>query len=395
MSHWQLETRAARAMAQACGGGLEIVAVAVRLGVVVLVVMGTLAGPAQAQSAIRAGDVSQPALVHQDEVTGLVYPDKITRVQPVPEDVLLFEIFENRLYVLPKKGTAPGTEVMLEVETRAQRLILWVLVVKQVQDADKRLIVLAPGSPYGDEPDMRRELASSMYEGAEGWETSVAADAGEAEAADGAGAEAAAEDAAVVVVDESENASEPAPTEGQPFELSVHALGGLGVMELGAQGLPASTSRRSYAAMGGRLSIAPPESWWAVEADVGVLFPDGPFTYQTGGAGAGGELSVAGPLVRGLASLRMRTGTTWIPSAFAGVGMQAHLRTVDPGLSNRRQVEQIFPRAVVWAFGVGLQHRTCSDWLLGFDVVSHQGGPDEYFSVAARFSVGRFLTQRE
>lgn len=383
-------------MAQACGGGLEIVAVAVRLGVVVLVVMGTLAGPAQAQSAIRAGDVSQPALVHQDEVTGLVYPDKITRVQPVPEDVLLFEIFENRLYVLPKKGTAPGTEVMLEVETRAQRLILWVLVVKQVQDADKRLIVLAPGSPYGDEPDMRRELASSMYEGAEGWETSVATEAGEAEAEamDGAGAEAAAEDAAMVVVDASENAPEPAPTEGQPFELSVHALGGLGVMELGAEGLPASTSRRSYAAMGGRLSIAPPESWWAVEADASVLFPDGPFTYRPADGSESGR-SVAGPLLRGLASLRVRTGSTWVPSVFAGVGMQAHLRTAVQELVTPSQTDETFPRGMVWAFGVGLQHWTPSDWLLGFDVVSHQGGPDDHFSVAARFSVGRSLKQRE
>ncbi|ACY13105.1 hypothetical protein Hoch_0464 [Haliangium ochraceum DSM 14365] len=378
-------------MAQACGGGLEIVAVAVRLGVVVLVVMCTLAEPAQAQSAIRAGDVSQPALVHQDEVTGLVYPDTIARVQPMPEDVLLFETFENRLYVLPKKGTEPGTEVMLEVETRAQRLILWVLVVKQVQDADKRLIVLAPGSPYGDEPDMRRELASSMYEGAEEWETSVATEAGEAEATEGAGVEAAAEDAAMVVVDASENAPEPAPTEGQPFELSVHALGGLGVTALAARRGVGNT-RVAHATTGIRLGWAPSASFWEVEADARAAWPTGALTVESD---EGDETTTtSGTWLRGTVGVKVGAGEVWRSSLRASVGGLAHVRSTVWESVGEQDRSESMPLGAVFSVGAGLERRLRGDLVVGIDWELSRSGLDDYLAVGMQVSVGRILEKR-
>jgi len=170
------------------------------------------------------------------------------------------------------------------------------------------------------------------------------------------------------------------------FDLAVHAVGGLGFTGVNVARYRSDTALQPHHSLGLRLTAEPRKTWWAMQADVSADWPAGPMLYE----GEISALEMSGPRLRLEAGMRASVGTQWRASAYAGAGIQVHLRrTAETDSAPKSTLEQ----GGVLALGVGLQYRTSSKVLLGLDFLVRQGGPDDYHSVAALLTVGRFLDQ--
>ncbi len=92
--------------------------------------------------------------------------------------------------------------------------------------------------------------------------------------------------------------------------------------------------------------------------------------------------------------MRARLGVKWIPTAYVGIGMQTHLRRSKKINQLGLQPTETMKDGAVLVLGAGL-HRRAGDVLLGLDFQIRRGGPDDYRSVAALWTVGYFLDQGE
>ncbi len=365
-----------------------------------IVVAISLPGPARAQSSADAAPV---ILLHPGVPTILQLPDEIVHARVHDRDELRVAVVGDKLVVRPWPGTPVGMEALLDVETRTARWTFRLRVVARARDASREFQVPpveAPATPV-EAPATEESTAEAPPEVSA--EPVVPPEAtAEPKAPLAVTSEAGAPAASAPTSTSSPAPAEPEPTAAPPAEratlaawppridLSVHAVVRLGVTALDLPGHEARTGLQLHNALGVRLAGAPRGGWWELELDVSGERLAGLLTYrQTAGSS---ELAVSGTWLRAMLGMKVQFGTIWIPSLYAGIGAQAHLRESKALVGNRDRDSSTMKRGGVLALGAGLQYRA-GDILLGVEFRVWEGGPDGYRSIAALLTLGCFLDQ--
>jgi hypothetical protein len=174
----------------------------------------------------------------------------------------------------------------------------------------------------------------------------------------------------------------------------VHAVAALGTTEVTVAGYEPKDVRQPHHAFGVLVAGHPRDTWWSVEASVSGEWPVAPVTYIQADGDERHEVEVDGPRLRADVGLKARFGSSLIPTAYAGIELQAHLRDIESARAGDDEPTGDMPFASVLALGMGLEYRA-GDLLLGLDLHIRQGLPADYRSVAALLSVGCFLDQGE
>lgn len=322
--------------------------------------------------------------LHPSTSTTVQLPDEIVDARIRHRGEFLFEAVGQSLNLRPRPGTPAGTEALVEVETRTERRRFRLRVVERPEDAVRKieLPAAAAAGPGGTGRDVLPVEPSAPEPAARAPATATTTPALEPQAANELAPEPARESA--------EPVTEPATAAAasRAFDLSVHALVSLGFTTLDVPGYKPIIARQPHGALGLRLTLAPHDTWWALEASVSGERLAGSMVFDKGNLS---ELAMSGQWLRAELGMRVQVGTRWMPMAYAGLGMQAHLRTTSEELNGRlKTVETMEPGAVL-ALGIGLQYRA-GDVLLGLEFQVRHGAPD-YLSMAALWTVGRFLDQ--
>lgn len=331
--------------------------------------------------------------LHPSTPTTLQLPDEIVDVRMLHRGEFLIEIVGQDVNLRPRPEIPAGTEAVVIVETRGTRRRFLLRVVERREDAVHKLALspAKPVEPLEHTAEARQELPRVMPA-----EPQPAASAPEsatipppaAPAQPRAGDEPTPEPAREPAEPVTERAA-PADA-ARAFDLSVHALVSLGVTALDVPGYEPDNARQVAGALGLRLTLAPHEKSWALEAGVSGERLTGSITYLPE---SGEDLTVRGTWFRAEAGLRAWTGTRWMPTAYVGLGFQAHLETKEEARRGRDRwsSETMEPGAALVA-GMGLRYRA-GNVLLGLEFQGRYGGPDDYFSIGALWTVGRFLDQ--
>jgi hypothetical protein len=369
-----------------------------RAGLAVLIVIAIWLPDLARSQTNRDTDTALTIAIHPEVSTILQLPDEIVHTWIDHHGEIMVARVGNQLAVRPRTGTRAGVEASLEVETRTLHRTFRLRVVARASDANLDVLVLPvegaqaveeskpevpPVAPMEEEPE---EPAASASANA----TSPAVPMVELEPAL-APAPAPAPAEPVTASDIEPTAEHAAATASTPrFELSVHAVVALmGTTALDIAGYEAKEGRRSHRAVSARVAVRPRDSCWALEANVGGEWLVAP-TVHTGETER--ILDASGPWLRADGGLRMRCGARLIPTAYGGIGMQAHHRDIDfresprPGDGHQGDM----PFLGVLALGLGLEYRT-RDVSLGLELHVRQGVPDEYRSISAVLSAGFFL----
>ncbi len=354
-----------------------------------LIVAVSLPALARAQSGPADAEDALEIPLHPSTSTTVQLPDKIVDARIRHRGEFLFEAVGQNLAVRPRPGTPAGTEAVIEVETRTLRRRFRLRVVERPEDAVRKieLPAAAAAGPGGTGRDAL-PVEPSAPEPAARAPASAPPPPTPVVLQPQAGNEPAPEPAresAEPVTERAVTAAAASPT----FDLSVHALVSLGVTSLDVPGYKPITARQPHGALGLRLTLAPHDTWWALEANVSGERLAGSMVFDKGNLS---EFAMSGRWLRAELGMRVQVGTRWMPMAYAGLGMQAHLRTTGEELNGRlKTVETMEPGAVL-ALGMGLQYRA-GDVLLGLEFQVRHGAPDDYLSMAALWTVGRFLDQ--
>lgn len=340
--------------------------------------IGLLPALARAQSGT---DVSAAIPVHPDVPTILELPDAITRVWSIDRGELMVQGVGNQVYVRPRPDTPAGVEALVEVETATMHRIFLVRVVARAADAKREVVV--PAAAAVCEPDTSRARVSIAPAPAEPTANSLPSPVLER---------------AETEPTESEPPSAPGDERATPaavpprFDLSAHAVAGLGFTALNIAGYVPETALQLQNTFGLRLEGAPGGHWLSLEAGVSGELPAGPMRFERGRTS---QLEVSGARLRAEVGVRAGRGRKWHPSVRAAIGLQAHLRrTVETFTSGDPETVSTMPRGAVLAVGLGLQYRARLI-SMGLDFEVRQGGPDDYFSVTAFLTLGRLLDQGE
>jgi hypothetical protein len=336
------------------------------------------AGPADTEEALMIP-------LHPSTPTTVQLPDAIVDARILHRGEFLFEAVGRNLNLRPRPDTPAGTEAVVEVETRTLRRRFRVRVVERPEDAVQKIVLSAV------------ETSERTEEAQQAVPPVVPA---EPEPTASPPASAPTPPAPVVLQPQAghEPAPEPARESAEPatmaatspaFDLSVHALVSLGITALDVPGYEPGNARQPHGALGLRLTLAPQARSWALEASVSGERLAGAMAYVEENLP---DLAVRSTWFRAEVGLRAWAGTRWMPTVYAGLGFQAHLRTEETTRARERpSVETMEPGAVL-TVGMGLQYRA-GDVLLGIEFQGRQGVPDDYFSIAALWTVGRFLDQ--
>lgn len=386
-------------------------------GLSVIVMIASLPALARAQSGVDAAPV---IAVHPDVPTVLHLPDDIERAWSTDRGELMLQGVKSKLYIRPRPDAPAGLEAIVAVQTRTLHWIFLVRVVERVEDAMTEVTVPAVLSPEPAEQaggdavssgDTLREPTADSIEpeaaaasaepepAAESIEPEPAEESTEPEQAASEASPAPAEPESSIAAD----AERAAAASGTPrFDLSVHAAVALaGVTALDVAGYAPVGGRQFHRALGLRLAASPPGAWWSVEAGIiGEQLAAPTVHVQALPSNMGRQrLRVSGPWLRWDVGLRARLGTRWMPTAYVGVGLQAHLRRLEIFPATEPQPQPLssredMPYSGVLTMGLGLQYRA-RRVLLGLDFQMRQGVPAGYRSVAALLSVGCFLEKEE
>ena len=340
----------------------------------VILVVCSPGGLARAQSGT---DVSPAIPVHPDVPTILQLPERIERSWTHYGDDFRVKGVGSKVYVRPYPGTPAGTEALLEVKTTTLHRIFLLRVVARAGDARREVVVsAAPGAACVEQAD--REV------------TAVAPTPAEPAASAMTSAPSTASAPAEPVTERT-----TAPTGAPSFELSVHAVAGLGVTGLDVAGYEPQVGFRPHHAFSVRLAGARPGAGWGLEASVGGEWPAGSMTYENSGDS---QLEVSGSWLRAEVSMRGRlVRNAWIPSASLGMGAQVHLRRTkgsEPMVGERELPVSTMKYGAVLTLGIGLQYRV-RDVSLGVEFQARQGSPNDYHAVEVFWTVGYFLDQGE
>lgn len=354
-----------------------------RPGVAAMIAVAlSLPGLARSQPGAAGTDVSPAIPVHPSVATVLQLPDEIVRAQIHDEEQFLVEGARSALYVRPLPGTPAGVEALLDVQTRTLHRVFRVRVVERAEDAARTVDVRAAMERIGDARDESPPVTPTL--------PPPVASASPAAAQPDAADEPAHTHAAPIAAP----AAAPVAAGSSRFELFAHAVVALaGVTALEIAGYEPGRTLQSHRTLGLRLTGAPRGTWWAVEGDVIGEWLARPLVYVEDDEES--QVAVSGPWFRAEVGMRARFGTRWIPSAYAGLGLQAQLRrTEKTGPREDPKSVETLEHGAVLALGMGLQYRV-SKILLGLDFQVRQGGPDNYRSISAFWSVGCLLDQGE
>jgi hypothetical protein len=366
---------------------------AMRAGLAVLIVI-VIWLPALARSQTNADtDTALTVAIHPEVSTILQLPDEIVHTWIDHHGEIRVARMGSQLAIRPRGGTRAGVEAALEVETRTLRRTFRLLVVERARDANADVLVLPVESEQDVEEStpvvppvvvMKEESTARTSANA----TSPVAPPAELEPASagpviGRDIEPTAERAATMAV---------APR----FDLSVHAVVALaGTTALDVSGYEATAARRSHRAFGVRVAGSPRGAWWAVEANISGEWPVAP-TVHTAVMGGDYKLELSGPWLRADMGMRARFGMRLAPTAYVGIGLQAHHRDIDvegpTGSGKERRGDM--PLGGVLALGLGLEYRV-GNVSMGLELHVRQGVPADYRSVAGLLSVGCFLDRGE
>lgn len=304
----------------------------------------------------------------------------------------------HMLTVRPQRRVRAGMAVSLEVTTATVRARFRLRVVRRARDARETIVVpAAEPAPSGGAPSPDPDKAADAGEVALVPEPATSALEPASTPEPAATAPRAVRKPAPTrpitgpVTGQRRGWVTAAATASAPrFELAVHGLVALpGFTSLALAGARPDVTWRTHRGLGVRLTAGPTNSWWALEADVSGTWLTGALTYTE--PLAPNQFAVSGPLLRAELGARAWAGARWRSSIYAGFGTQAHLRwTTDSSSVDRSAVIATMEDGIVLALGIGL-HRRIGDVLLGLDVQVRRGGPDDYHSMTALWTVGYFL----
>ncbi|HWN71875.1 MAG TPA: hypothetical protein VNM90_29755 [Haliangium sp.] len=362
---------------------------------VVVMFLGAVWLPARVHAQVGT-DVSPVIPVHPDVMTILRLPDEIAGAWSLAERVVQVKGVGNQLYVQPRPDTPAGVEALIEVETRTLHRIFHLRVVERAEDATPLLVVFA--TMAGKCVETASETSSTAPAPVEASASTPIAAANPTEIASDT-PEPAIEPATPEPVTEPANGG--ALAAALRFELSVHVVAALaGMTALDVAGYVPDKGRRAHRALSLRLAAAPPDTWWSLEANIGAEWLDAPMVYvRDRGEATWREFQVSGPWLQAEIGLRARAGTRWMPTAYAALGLQAHLSTTQDSLITADSRTPLYSSeemtyAAVLTLGLGLQYQA-RNVLLGVDFQVRQGVPMDYRSVDVLLSVGFVLDRGE
>jgi hypothetical protein len=407
-----------------CGASLTN---AVRVGLIPMAIIAfSFPGPALAQP---DEDLWDTIPVHPGVTTVVRLPDQIERVRFSGQVAGLIRAtaLGDKLLIRPQRGAPPWDEVSLQVKTATVRVRFRLRLAGRARDAWRHVVVApavecagpaapavpatatptasasasAPGpaepEPSAPAPGPGESLASVPSEPSASAPGSAEPSAPEgAEPAGAVTAEPGGTATAARDRDDAAKRERDADATGSPrFEVSVHAVAALvGTTELAVAGYEAIDARQPHRAFGMRVAVAPHGAWWAVETSVSGEWLAAPTVHDRGDADGPYELEVNGPWLRADVGIRARFGPPLRPTAYAGLGLQAHHRDVEKPVGEDDRLSGDMPFGGVLALGTGLEYRA-RDLVLGLELHIRQGVPAGYHSVAALLSVGCFLDQGE
>lgn len=401
-----------------------------------MLAVASIPSPARAQS---GADEPIEVRVHPAVTTVFHLPDEIEHARftaPVAGSMQA-KPSGHMLLVRPRRRARTGMVVSLEVKTATVRQRFRLRVVRRARDAQRTIVVqaaepppsagtaaldddtAAPGDqaapssaeaatatapeptapePTAPEPTAPEPTATATAPEPAATATESTATATEPTAspatsgsAPRAGHESARAGPVTAAAAAEQNEPVTTAAAGAPrFELAVHALVALpGFTSLELAGNAPGVTWRAHRGLGVRLTAGPAGGWWNLEADVSGTVLAGALTYE--GPFDPNQLEVSGPLLRAEFGLRAGAGARWRSSISAGLGTQAHLRwTRITNSIETLQPTSTMADGVVLALGIGL-HRRIGDVLLGLEVQVRRGGPDDYYSMTALWTVGYFL----
>jgi hypothetical protein len=362
-----------------------------RLGLLTMVMIARaaqLSAPAYAQHGM---EVSSVILVHPAVPTMLLFPEDIEAVWSIGRGEVMVKGVGRTLYLRPRPATPAGVEVFIEVKTATLHRLFQLRVVERAEDAARELTVPPATATQGEASAsaIPRGGLPALPEPAPGTPPPRSRDTGQtSEPEPGAPAHA-------------HTAPEPP---GQHLVLSLHALVALaGATAVEVAGYEPDDARQSHRAAGVRLAAAPRDARWSLEASIVGEWPTAPTTHDKLNLARHEILTLHGPWLRAEVGMRARLGTTVMPTAYAGIGLQARFLEIevinetpmqpdeDEAPADRRQD---MPFGGVLSLGLGLEYRA-GDVLLGFEFQMRQGVPADYRSVEALLSVGFYLDHGE
>jgi hypothetical protein len=287
--------------------------------------------------------------VHPRVATIMHFPDAILRARVNPGTAMRVTLVGRTLHVRPDPDVPAGLEALLEVETPTMLLTFRLNVVERSEDAREELVVMAMKS------EQRAEVGPI--------------------------------------------GSSTTPLGSSRFVFSMHvttALAGITAVEV--PGYAPDEGRRFHHTLGLRVAISPRDAWWAVEANIRGEWLDAPTVHVKDlREMQQEEWRVSGPWLEAAVGVRAGAGTTWRTTAQAGLGLQAHLRTIEEisivtGARKSSGSREDMSYGAVLTLGLGLQ-RQVRGVLLGLDFQIQQGVPMQYRSLTGVLSVGFFLDQ--
>jgi hypothetical protein len=350
-----------------------------RAGLAVLIIVGTaIPRLARAQAEV---DEAPAVPVHPRVTTILHLPDDVEHARFSAEvgGVMGSEIAGHLLIIQPRRGTPAGTEVLLQVWTATGRQYFWLHVTRRARDASRDFLVPAADTAPEPAPVLPAALMAPP--------TAVLPAVEEPARVPPAAPGPAPATPATAVDTERATTATGAPQ----FDITAHAVAGLGVNGLEVPGYRPISAWQAHQVFSLRLTAEPRGSSWSLQADVGVEWPYRSMLFER----LENQLHVTGTRLRGELGIRAGIGTTWIPSLYAALGIEAYLRraleTTPMGVLARTET---LARGGVLAFGLGLRHRTRSS-SLGIDFQVRQAWPEDYFSMVALLTWGRLFEQGE
>jgi hypothetical protein len=330
-------------------------------------------------------------LLHPGVATVFQLPDAIAHARILDRDEIRFAAVGNELFVRPRPGTPAGMTALLEVETRTARWTFQLVVVARARDARQDVRVSPvdaaaieespPESPPAVPARPETPRPVTVSEAAEPGTNAPTPAPSPAPAAGLETAEASTES-------NTANMERDATPAGRSrFDLAAHVGAGLGFTGAKVSGYRAETALRPHYSLNLRLTAEPRNALWSLQAGVSGEWLGGPMVYRRQSA----KLEVNGPRLRLEAGARASLGTTWKASVHAELGIQVHLRRTAES-PNTLETTATLEQSVVLAWGMGLSYLG-SRVLLGLDFLVRHGGADDYHSVEALLTVGRFLDQ--